>query len=283
MRIINRVSLIVSVFPAAVGPERRPNFKPQNEYRMPAYKDASFESRPVILEIYDAQETVPMGMGRSIEKTWAAPDIARDIARGFADGQPGSSIETGAAPAIFVIEEPERAPDGEWFIPADLLAEYRAKQDILLLNLVNIARKLYRENAFPQITDLMREAARFLKIEGEDWQDRPTSDGKKFCVFCQIAIPKAAVVCPNCRNVVDAEGLERVQKAVGVAVSLEIPSQVATGIALAQAGGLVSVLEDAGINTPAIRDAALSNVDDPGAKEFVTQFHERMAAKKGRS
>ena len=54
------------------------------------------------------------------------------------------------------------------------------------------------------INDLHRMAARFLGVERE-WAKKPRPAHLKECRFCTSMIPDAAVVCPECKQVVDKE------------------------------------------------------------------------------
>lgn len=271
-KVIDRVSLIVSIFPADLGPERRPNFRGNTtggDFRLAAYTDPEYKARPQILEITDMHEAVSYGsIVGSITTLWRADLIAADIARGFASGHLGSSPT--AVPGVWVIDDPERDESGEWIIDPIVFAEYRQKQDKMFLNLVNLARKSHRDGRHENITALMREAARFLKIEGEEWQDQPTSAGRKFCPFCQSAISAKAAICPQCNQVVDQAEMNRIKALVNgasVPVVVNLPD-----------AGETTILQDLGMDTPAVRQAAGDGIDTPALREITNK--ERRAVLK---
>ncbi len=201
MNDINKQAVVVSLYPAPMGNVRRAGFSPNPVFSMPACESLD---KPVLLVVPMQTERPYMGHGRHSTQTWTAKDVAEDIVREWAGGLPGTNLSAGALPGVWVSEGAQLV-NGEWVIPQAELNAQRKGVDLTLRRLVMTARTLYGNDGkhSDQILPVMHTAAKWLKIEGEAWQQDLSSEARFSCDFCKKVNEKGASVCWNCRNILD--------------------------------------------------------------------------------
>jgi len=201
MNDINKQAVVVSIYPAPMGIVRRPGFSPSPDYSMPACQSLD---EPALLVVVMQTEKPYMGLDRNSLQTWPAKEVAEDIVREWTGGLPGTNIAVGALPGVWVSEGAHQV-NGEWIIPHDELEAQRKGLDLTLRRLVMIARELHGTDGKNggQILPVMHVAAKWLKVEGEAWQQDLTSDARFNCPFCRKTNENGASVCWNCKNVLD--------------------------------------------------------------------------------
>jgi hypothetical protein len=200
-----------------------------------AGKSDSGKPQPEFLTVNDHIQWEPLPFvagGRPIPRTILGEEIAWDIIEHVALKGRGMSINCG--PGIWLVREwiPEFNPDGSAImnvIPlgdgktierqqirpatpaerarmaAEDLHEAIQRQDRYCAYLVgqgDIYASKPEESIL--ITARMKEAARYTSRDRE-WLKEHHTEQAKVCQFCTKSVPTAAIVCPNCHQVIDYE------------------------------------------------------------------------------
>lgn len=201
------VATIVSIIPCRIE-ANNPTIHPGN-FIIPASQD----SIPSILHVKEAGHDVYMGCERN-------PRYMRiklppyEVARGIIEQFVGSVIATqdNAQPGIFYVPGKYESNEIEVRFPEELM-KAKVQQKNWFLELVKMAdddwqKSNHRHSA---ISNLQRDAATFLGFKRE-WVDAIKSNPELLnlvpCKFCTFIINKAAIVCPNCKNILDKEKFE---------------------------------------------------------------------------
>lgn len=197
---------VVSIFPFALPKIQKPSLYP-GEWDIPISKDG----RPAVLIIGDNVKTPyfnPMAP-RGQENTMI-PVLADEVARSIVEDQISSMIHVteDAQPGLFWVH-------GEYSIDkverelSDKLDELREKQRRWFAENVKEADDLWGKwRQHRMIGQRHRDAANFLGLK-RDWCDLDRHiDEVVPCKFCTILIPKIAVVCPNCKQVLQKDQYE---------------------------------------------------------------------------
>jgi len=201
MNDISKQAVVVSLYPAPLGEVKRPGFLPTPTFTMPACNSLD---NPVLLVVPMQTEKFYVGHDRTMTTAWAAKDVAEDIVREWTSGLPGTNLAVGALPGVWVSEGAHQV-NGEWVIPQAELDAQRKGLDLTLRRLVMTARELHGtdgKNA-TQILPVMHTAAKWLKVEGEAWQQDLTSEARFSCPFCKGVNQNGASTCIHCKNVID--------------------------------------------------------------------------------
>lgn len=85
------------------------------------------------------------------------------------------------------------------------LATAKAKLRAHMEELVNDARKAYERGDMREIVDRHRLAARYLKLENEQWYSTRTAKARVSCEACGTAVNEGTKICPTCRYPIDHE------------------------------------------------------------------------------
>lgn len=194
-----KVVPIFSLFPIRCGPVRRPELS--KEWTLQAYDDPAYAKPPVVLEVEDAHYQDYIGYSRYSRQTLLASELAPDVMKDFAEGHLGQGAD--ARPAIWIPENPRKDPSGAWIVDPEEFTKYRRLQDMLFRNLVLIARSLFNSKQEREISRIMHEAARFLKISGEEWQEELSSEARVECQYCMAVNSVRAAICRNCKEVIN--------------------------------------------------------------------------------
>ena len=224
---------IASIYFAPVSAER-PLFT-MKPYEMPA---VPLGDKPFILEVKDQQQTwtgpYSLGQGgKRLQQRQVIPGetIARDLVNAWTVG--GVSMNPQCHPGIWFVRDlvPDTNPDGTPLLDADNKQIFKPAtpeeaaafwaEDLAAAREADqaYARTLYDE-AEVMANDPKGSRERFIQQPAKlgarqygfeaDWaSERPTEP--KTCQFCTKRIPKKAIVCPFCREIVDASGYATAQ------------------------------------------------------------------------
>lgn len=227
---------IASLYFAPVYAER-PLFT-MEPYRMPA---VGLHDKPFILEVKDKEQrwTGPYSLGQGgkrLQQRQVIPGetIARDLVNAWTVG--GVSMNPACHPGIWLVRErvAETNPDGTLLLDADNKQVFKAAtpaecaafwdEDLAAARAADqaYAKSIYDEGEI-MANDPRGSRARFIQEPAKlgarqygfdaDWSsEKPTEP--KTCQFCTKKIPKKAIVCPFCREIVDAEayGVEQAKR-----------------------------------------------------------------------
>ncbi len=200
-----RVAIIASLYPSRMT-AKRAGFSPQPTYEIAQPSDLF---TPALCVVQQQTERPYMGYERALPRKWEAEDVAADLVQEWSSGLPGSGAdEAGARPAVWVSEGAKPGGNGDWIIPQEEIEHFRRRQDAILRNLIHQARWFHSQKQESSILPVMRIAAEWLNIEGEEWQRRLTSDATFKCRFCKGTLEAGAVVCIHCKEIVDRKGYD---------------------------------------------------------------------------
>lgn len=204
---MGRVAVIASLYPAPFRAQR-PSFT-QRDYVIRRCTDLT---KPEICVVEDQTERPYIGHGRVGTQTWAAADVAQDVVNEWSTGALGRADDRGDVPAIWV-SEGAKFVGGEWVIPQEEIAHWRAKQEGVLNRLYQIGRMMF-EKKLGEPLDVCKNAAEMLNIKGEPWQTVRTSQSSKPCPYCAEINSAEVAICRNCRQVLDKERFDQLQAAI---------------------------------------------------------------------
>jgi len=131
--------------------------------------------------------------------------VAESIVNDFMQGHIGRIVEV-AEPALFWVPGPhDPASLYKHFRPT--IEEKERRQLNWFRELVMIADDVWsRTRRHTSVSELQRHAARRLSIS-RPWLLKTDSDD--LCKFCKAEVPFGAVICPNCRQIIDIAGYEK--------------------------------------------------------------------------
>jgi hypothetical protein len=205
---------IVNLLPYSIT-EEKPHMLP-SAFTIPAgIKNSDGTVTPGIFHVLDGIHYVPNPLidegkpGSSIKQTTPAREMARSICEDYNCAH--VATDEGSEPGLFWVE-------GR--LDADEVLEYNKEQyDHRLARMKNWFRNLIaladadwqKNKNMMAVSDLQREAARFLGVQKE-WVDYVAVETLN-CKFCTTPVPLGAIVCPNCKNVLDAKKYEEMKNA----------------------------------------------------------------------
>lgn len=142
------------------------------------------------LEVEPAWQSVYYG--EDIGYRWEmipAEKVAADIVNSFTAHRLGSN--TGATIGLFVPATGKPTKEE--------LEKARNQQELYFSNLFAMAEEFWRTGQIRNISDEMRQAARWLNRQAP-WVEPFTAVDMKECPFCASKIMAKAVVCPHCHK-----------------------------------------------------------------------------------
>lgn len=188
-------STVVSVVPFEIE-ERKPGLYP-GYFKVPAAVDGE----PQVLVIDNAVHYVYLDETRgSLQVRVPSYEIAASIVNDYCGSQ--LAVEVDGKPGIFWVTGEVAAKDVKTKYPRELM-QARELQKRWFLALVKIADDDWaRYHQHKSISDFQRYAARSLNLDRE-WLLAPETIAQ--CPACKNNVPVGAIVCPNCRCVIDKE------------------------------------------------------------------------------
>lgn len=195
---------IVSLFPMPIN-EVKP-IEP-GEFAIPAAKKDDFQVF-VSKDAYTRSRYISFEEGSlllPVDSKEAVDAVCYDLISSLV----GTEVER--RPGVFVLEgaltkEDVRRDHSEELALHD---KYQRTWFEHLVKLADDDWKKYEQHRM--ITDLSRFACDWLGLK-RVWNFNPAEDKMIECVFCTTVISQRAIVCPQCRNTVDPEGLSRLTK-----------------------------------------------------------------------
>src|SRR5215468_1087965 len=181
--------------------EKKPGQVP-DEYIIPPATNE--EKTPGLLPVKDTHSNLYMPLQENTFRVPIAADtIANDLVEGLLSAQMKRDIDI-AEPAIFFVEG-NHTLESLKANYSEVITKAHYKQAVWLGRLVKQADddwQRFRQHKF--ITDMERFAARKLGFKRE-WVDVSAATPLEFenCKFCTTQVLKGAVICPNCKHVLD--------------------------------------------------------------------------------
>ena len=185
---------IISLWPVE-RVETRNWFTPTSRYAIPAAPIGGFSR----LKVVDQYQQVYRIDGQYDTNTVMATEVAEDIVRSASKFKIGPDGRMG----IYVHEIDD--PTDEQVLVSIQHQNAVAEQDQLMHGIVNDARHLFSNGE--KLQGYHHMAGKYLRIEGEKWQDRNTSrSATKQCPFCSAVLLSSVVKCNSCNEIVDEAG-----------------------------------------------------------------------------
>lgn len=193
---------IISIVPFPIS-EMKPGIYPGN-FDIPASKN--FE--PEVLVIGDSKYHVSIDENRSITVKCVAADVAKSIVEDYIVSNLGFSLENGCWPGLTY--------ELGTFTKSEVKSKFAQKLEALKKNQLNWFKKLVemadddweKTHQHKCISDMQRHAARALNLD-RPWiinvtADSLTKEVLTKCGACRSIISSEAIVCPNCKCILDA-------------------------------------------------------------------------------
>ena len=163
----------------------------------------------IVLHVPDCLNHVPVGEGRVLTRTILGEQIASSIAKDHISASLYVTDE--AFPGIKSISGKHEKADIKKMYGEELKA-LEAAQRAWFRTLVNKADDAWKDpNQRGQsmaISDLQRSAAIYLGLMNKEWLNANPIDLVP-CKFCTVHIPGNAIICPQCKQVVNAEAYKK--------------------------------------------------------------------------
>lgn len=199
---------VVSLIPLELN-EDKPQLLPST-YHIDAADDGDFTILHVKEAIHYVQNPlIEEGKPGSAFKVTTSPN---EMARSICEDYKGAHIGLGsdAEPGLFWIPGKLSKKDVKDRYKKKL-EEAKRKQLNWFRNLCALADADWNKNHNSlAVSDLQRAAAKALGIK-KDWVEVRVAETKE-CPFCTISVPPNAIVCPNCKEVLDKEAYKNMKE-----------------------------------------------------------------------
>lgn len=202
---------IVSIYPEKIS-EFKPRLIP-GYFDIPGVKKGSLE----VLVIHRVSFPIEIADG---ERTFMVPELPEDVANSIVNDWMSAKIavDEQGKPGLFWVDGAHTREA----IPKHF-KEKLDEADRLQINwfrrLVDLANNEFaRTKQSRAIADIQRTAARYLGFMELPWMQLEDIVIPTNCKFCTFLIPPEAVVCPNCRNVLNPEAYKSLGGAVATRV-----------------------------------------------------------------
>lgn len=202
---------IVNLLPMELN-EDKPHMLPSS-FKVPAATKHSLGLLHVEEGIhYVPNPLVDDGKPNSSIKQITMPDeMARSIVEDYASAQ--VALGSGATPGIFYVSGRLTEKEVRELYP-DLVEQYTVQMKKWFHNLCALADADWNRNHnMLAVSDLQRMAAKYLGINKE-WVEFKQQENA-VCKFCTVFIPVGAIVCPNCKNILDDKAYTLATKGKG--------------------------------------------------------------------
>lgn len=184
--------------------EERPRQKPRKTFTIPAAPADGFST----MEVTQQTENCYVAAGQHMELVIEAQESTNDLVQAFGKLTCGNEGMIG----VWAVEG---RPTDEEILNSEQFRQAGVNQEALMQNLVREARALHKDNGGKGICEKHHVAAKYLKIEGDEWQGSTmTRAATQECPFCKTYVPSGAVICPKCTNIIDAAGHVRLKRAM---------------------------------------------------------------------
>lgn len=173
---------------------------------------------PSLLKVGTASHFVYLDQDRgSLRVSDPSDDVARAIVEDYSSSQ--LCVDDNSAPALFWKDEDLSLPMVMEKCKGDI-AHHLERQKRWFLNVARLADNDWsRYHQHNVVSDFQRDCAKYLGWDPEthEWMAAKTVEPTSACPVCGSPVPKIAIVCPNCKVVLDeAKAKERNLKFVSV-------------------------------------------------------------------
>jgi hypothetical protein len=137
-------------------------------------------------------------------------EVARSICEDYIKARSGQGITPGIAePGLFFVDGEYKDKKDILVVHKELIDAARDRQRQWFINLVELADDEWNKyHLHRSISDMMRFAANFLGLERE-WNVEAKADSIQFCPACKMTIQTGAIICGNCRTVIDKDAYKK--------------------------------------------------------------------------
>jgi len=200
---------VISLVPFPIN-ESKPGLYP-GHFKIPPAKNNDFEALIVGRSVHYVYLDEDRG---SVQVPTPSDEVARSICEDYITDIFG--VQKGVAePGIFFIDGAYVQKDGEpdkktiAQIAKDKIEQARARQRQWFVHLVEIADDEWSKyHTHKSISDLQRFAAKILGLERE-WNVDAKVESTGFCPACKMTVQVGAMICGNCRTVIDKEAYQK--------------------------------------------------------------------------
>ena len=205
------IATVVTLLPRELL-EEKPHLLP-GSYRIPAaeWNDIA------VLHVGEGCQWIPNPLidegqpGASIKQVVSPREIARSLCEDYKSAH--IALGEDAAPGLFWVQGRLTKNEVKKYHPEEIKKAKR-QQDNWFRNLIAMADADWMKNHnMLAVSDLQRLAARCMGVK-KDWVEFAITESIA-CPFCTISIPSVAIVCPNCRQILNQE--EYKKRSTGVA------------------------------------------------------------------
>lgn len=210
-------AVVVSIFPIDID-EKKPTIQP-GRFIMPA---GSLE-KPSVLVVGRSTWWRTADEDQDFEVANGAIQVANSIVNDYIMGAPEASHHEGIGPGLFWIPGAKYDKYNKvsfeytykWVVEenTELIAKADAGQKEWYLRLVNMADALWamsKGNPLA-ISSTMKMAARAIGQDDKEWLKNYKEAEKKACFACGMRNNPEAIICMNCRFVLDAKRFEMIK------------------------------------------------------------------------
>jgi len=206
-----RIATIVSLVPFPIT-EWKPGIYP-GYFEIPAAKKDDFE----LFYVGDSCFWVEISEDRSIKVKCPADDVANSVVNDYLVSNLEYNVEKDSMPGVFwklgryTREEIKK----EFILDLELA---RTRQNNWFLALIKLADDDWtKTHQHRSITDMQRYAAKSLNLD-KDWLVAPKVEGSDFqrCIACTNLVPKEAIVCPQCRCILNKKKYDELKFAESI-------------------------------------------------------------------
>jgi len=191
------VSTVVSIVPFEIN-EFKPGLYP-GSFKIPPAKEGDFEFLVIGRSIHYVYLDEDRG---SVQVPTTSDEVARSICEDYIDALFG--VQKGISePGIFWIEGAFRDKKAIQIAAGEKLEQAKIKQRQWFIHLVEIGDDEWSKyRTHKSVSDLQRFAARSLGFDRE-WNVDAKAESIQFCPACRMTIQSGAMICGNCRTVLD--------------------------------------------------------------------------------
>jgi hypothetical protein len=204
---------VVNLLPIQLN-EPKPHMLPSH-FVIPAAVSQNGKLFPTVTHIEEGIHYIPNPLidegkpGSSIKQVTTPNEMARSIVEDYVTAN--VALGEDAEPGLFWVEGRLTLEEVREF-HADKLFDAERKQINWFRNLCAMADADWQKNHnMLAVSDLQRIAARHLGVR-KDWVDMAVQESVN-CRFCTMPMPPLAIICPNCKEIVNKEAYDKLKEA----------------------------------------------------------------------
>lgn len=194
---------VISLVPFPIN-EPKPGLYPGN-FSIPPAKEGDFEFIVVGRSVHYVYLDEDRG---SVQVPTPSNEVARSICEDYISSLFGVE-KNRAEPGIFYVDGEYRDKKTILAVAKNEIEQAKVKQKQWFIHLVEIADDEWgKYHAHKSISDLQRFAARSLGLERE-WNVDAKAESTGFCPACKMTVQVGAMICGNCRTIIDKLAYEK--------------------------------------------------------------------------